>query len=92
MAHGLTDYLQRRGKAVGYTKRSTWDSVRRRAATDMVRRIGMASTRIFLGHTPDSQLLERRDLTETLDQMGVLLEQPICSRQRMSELGPAGAQ
>ncbi|KAK1056354.1 hypothetical protein LTR74_014961 [Friedmanniomyces endolithicus] len=77
----LTVYLQRRGKAVGYTMNISWYSIRRRAATDMVHWIGMAYTRILLGHFPDSKTLERHylNLTETLDQMGVLLEQPIAT-------------
>ncbi|KAK0270754.1 hypothetical protein LTR35_011259 [Friedmanniomyces endolithicus] len=90
MTQGLNDYLQRRGKAVGYTTGITWYSIRRRAATDMVHRIGMASTRIFLGHSPDSQLLERHylNLTETLDQMGVLLEQPIAADEGRLDWAP----
>ncbi|KAK1061483.1 hypothetical protein LTR74_010996 [Friedmanniomyces endolithicus] len=90
MAGALSDYLQRRGEAVGYTTRITWYSIRRRAATDMVHRIGMASTRIFLGHLPDSQTLERHylNLTETLDLMGVLLEQPIASDEKRLKWAP----
>lgn len=78
-AHALTEYLQRRGYQIGYTVPLTWYGIRRRAATDMARRIGLSATRIFLGHTPDSQTLERYYLnaTETLDNMGILTDQGI---------------
>lgn len=75
----LTDYLRRRGVQIGYTETITWYSIRRRAATDMARRIGLAATRIFLGHSADSFTLERYYLNmfETLDNTAVLLEQDI---------------
>ncbi|KAK5138098.1 hypothetical protein LTR08_004792 [Meristemomyces frigidus] len=77
--HGMTDYLQGRGKLMGYTTKITWYAIRRRAATDMARRIGLNATRIFLGHTADSQTLERYylNVAETLDSMGVLTDQPV---------------
>ncbi|KAK5116858.1 hypothetical protein LTR85_009118 [Meristemomyces frigidus] len=83
-AHALTEYLQRRGKQIGYTTPITWYSLRRRAATDMAARIGLEATRLFLGHNPDSQVLERYylNLTETLDATGVLLEQEVSATGR----------
>lgn len=78
-AHAMTEYLQRRGHQVGYTSPISWYSIRRRAATDMATRIGLQATRIFLGHTPDSQALERYylNMVDTLDNMGVLTDQRI---------------
>ncbi|KAK3116380.1 hypothetical protein LTR53_003299 [Teratosphaeriaceae sp. CCFEE 6253] len=78
-AHAVTEYLQRRGYQLGYSIPLTWYAIRRRAATDMARRIGAAATRIFLGHTPDSQTLERYYLnfTETIDNISTLLDQTI---------------
>lgn len=78
-AYALTNYLQRRGKQIGYTMPITWYSLRRRAATDMVARIGVDATRLFMGHSPDSQTLERYYLkwTEILDVSGAMLDQPI---------------
>lgn len=78
-ATAMTEYLRRRGNQLGYTMGLTWYAIRRRAATDMARRIGLSATRIFLGHTPDSQTLERYylNVTETLDASGVLTDQRI---------------
>ena len=75
-AHAMTEHLQRRGTFMGYTTKLTWYAIRRRAATDMARRIGMKATRIFLGHTADSQTLERYYLNaaETLNNMGILTD------------------
>ncbi|KAF2173933.1 hypothetical protein M409DRAFT_48840 [Zasmidium cellare ATCC 36951] len=78
-AHSLTSYLRLRGKQIGYTSNVSWYSIRRRAATDMALRIGLAATRIFLGHAPDSFTLERHylNMSETLDNTGILLAQDI---------------
>lgn len=86
-APALTDYLRRRGRQIGYTSSISWYSIRRRAATDMAMRIGTSATRLFLGHTPDSQVLERYylNMTETLDQSGILLDEPIESGGHSSE-------
>ncbi|KAK4545856.1 hypothetical protein LTR36_002420 [Oleoguttula mirabilis] len=88
VAHALTEYLQRRGKQIGYNMRITWYSIRRRAATDMAARIGLEATRLFLGHSPDSQVLELYylNLTETLDSTGVLLEQAISTTGRSDQM------
>lgn len=47
----------------------------------MVRRVGLATTRIFLGHSPDSQTLERYylNMMETFDNVAILTEQEIAS-------------
>ncbi|KAK3114273.1 hypothetical protein LTR53_007558 [Teratosphaeriaceae sp. CCFEE 6253] len=78
-AASLTAYLRLRGKQVGSSAPITWYSIRRRAATDMSVRIGLQATRVFLGHTPDSQTLEKHylNVADTLDHMGVLLDQDI---------------
>ncbi|KAK3705352.1 hypothetical protein LTR37_013325 [Vermiconidia calcicola] len=75
----LSVYLQRRGYQIGYTAPITWYSIRRRAATDMARRIGVQATRLFMGHAADSQTLERYylNVVETLDNMGVLTDQGV---------------
>lgn len=80
-SNALTEYLNLRGKLIGYDQPITWYSIRRRAATDMVRRVGTNTTRFLLGHAPDSHTLERYylDMTSTFDNMGVLLEQGISS-------------
>lgn len=75
----LTEYLRRRGVQIGYDKPITWYSIRRRAATDMVRRVGLEATRFMLGHSPGSHTLEvyYLNMLAYFDNQGVLLEEGI---------------
>ncbi|KAI5368191.1 hypothetical protein Slin15195_G033250 [Septoria linicola] len=55
----LTEYLRTRGWRAGFTHAVTWYSIRRRAATDLVPLIGLEMTRLVLGHSPNSNTLEK---------------------------------
>lgn len=75
----LTDYLSTRGLALGYPQPITWYSLRRKAATDLTRRVGADQARIILGHTYESRTLERfyLDLAPTMDLSRIQTERPI---------------
>lgn len=81
-AKGLSDYLQLRGKRMGYERTITWYSIRRRAATDMVTVIGADRARLILGHVADSTVLEEHysDTTNTTDLSAILLGEDLGAR------------
>ncbi|KAK5696355.1 hypothetical protein LTR17_024264 [Elasticomyces elasticus] len=68
-AAALTAYLKARGVALGYTQGIAMHAIRRRAATDLVARVGTEAARRLLGHAPESRTLERYYM-----QMGSLFE------------------
>lgn len=78
-ADRLTDYLSRRGKALGFSESITFYSIRRRAATDLVRRVGLDAAKIQMGHMPDSHTLVNSylDSAPTTDLTAVATEEPI---------------
>ncbi|KAK4543512.1 hypothetical protein LTR36_005407 [Oleoguttula mirabilis] len=92
-AHAITEYLQRRGYLTGYTTPITYYSLRRRAATDMARRVGLTTTRIMIGHSPENGTLERYylQMTETLDAIGILTDQGVEVGGHSSKLSQAWA-
>jgi len=50
----ITAWVSAQGRALGYTDPITLYSFRRRAATDLVDRVGFAMTREIMGHAPGS--------------------------------------
>lgn len=80
-ARSMSDYLTARGAALGYGQTINFYSIRRRAATDLVRRVGVEATRVLMGHTPESRTLERYylDMTSTFDVSAAGLEEPIAA-------------
>lgn len=72
---------------MGYTRNVTWYSIRRRAATDMVSVIGADRTRLILGHTADSTVLEEHysDTTNTTDLSAILLGEDLSARATVME-------
>ncbi|SMY26934.1 unnamed protein product [Zymoseptoria tritici ST99CH_1A5] len=90
----MTQYLSARGKQIGYTENISMYSIRRRAATDMVARVGLDETRRMMGHAPNSFTLERYYLSmgEIFDATAVALDQEIDPAGRSRTLAESFAQ
>ncbi|KAF5027811.1 hypothetical protein F66182_81 [Fusarium sp. NRRL 66182] len=76
-AAALTEYISLRGKKVGYAEDLTFYSLRRRAATDLSRKIGKDAARSLMSHDADSRILEKYylSLEDTLDVSGLALDE-----------------
>ncbi|KAH7024844.1 uncharacterized protein B0I36DRAFT_387286 [Microdochium trichocladiopsis] len=79
LATSLTEYLQRRGKAVGFQERITFYSLRRRTATDVTRKVGPDTAKRLLNHDPDSVTLQLFyvDLEATTDLTALTLDEQV---------------
>lgn len=79
MSGDLTDYLQLRGKKLGYEKPIIFYSIRRRSATDMNRVFGPDKARLLMGHDADSRVLESYyvDYTSDTAHSAALLNEPV---------------
>ncbi|KAK6435719.1 hypothetical protein LTR95_008093 [Oleoguttula sp. CCFEE 5521] len=81
--YALDEYLKRRCWALGYTTLAIgMVAIRRRAASDLVSRVGTEATRRILGHAPDVFTLERYYMFvgPMLEQSGMLLEEAISDK------------
>ncbi|CAJ0540123.1 Ff.00g073930.m01.CDS01 [Fusarium sp. VM40] len=76
-ATALTTYISLRGKKIGYAQDLTFYSLRRRAATDLSRKIGKDAARSLMNHDPNSRILEKYylSLEDTLDVSGLALDE-----------------
>ncbi|KAM0200381.1 hypothetical protein ACHAPI_002806 [Fusarium lateritium] len=76
-ATALTTYISLRGKKIGYAQDLTFYSLRRRAATDLSRKIGKDAARSLMNHDPNSRTLEKYylSLEDTLDVSGLALDE-----------------
>ncbi|KAK7522788.1 uncharacterized protein IWZ02DRAFT_450515 [Phyllosticta citriasiana] len=78
-AASLTDYLRNRSHALGYPSGITFYSIRRKIASDLVRRVGLETARNMMGHAPESHTLKRSYLSlgPTLDVQAIATEAPM---------------
>ncbi|RKK86501.1 hypothetical protein BFJ71_g13743 [Fusarium oxysporum] len=76
-ATALTKYVSLRGQKIGYSQDLTFYSFRRRAATDLTRKIGGDAARSLMNHDPDFRTLEKYylSLEDTLDISGLALDE-----------------
>ncbi|KAH7236763.1 uncharacterized protein BKA55DRAFT_679077 [Fusarium redolens] len=76
-ATALTTYVSLRGQKIGYSQGLTFYSFRRRAATDLTRKIGNDAARSLMNHDPDFRTLEKFYLwlEDTLDVSGLALDE-----------------
>ncbi|KAK2479087.1 hypothetical protein H9L39_08461 [Fusarium oxysporum f. sp. albedinis] len=76
-ATALTQYVSLRGQKIGYSQDLTFYSFRRRAATDLTRKIGGDAARSLMNHDPDFRTLEKYylSLEDTLDVSGLALDE-----------------
>ncbi|TAQ89667.1 hypothetical protein B7494_g2017 [Chlorociboria aeruginascens] len=79
MSGDLTDYLQLRGKKIGYESPIVFYSIRRRSATDMARVFGTDKARLLMGHDADSRVLEEyyMDYSPESAVSAALLNEPV---------------
>jgi len=61
-AEAISNYLARRGVALGYQDRITAYALRRRAASDLVQSVGYDLTRDIMGHAPETSELDQTSL------------------------------
>lgn len=92
-AIAMTDYLKTRGRRAGFVDDVTMYSIRRRAATDMAVRIGLAGTRRMMGHEPHTSTLEKYYLYlgDVYDATAVSLEEEVGSEGFSSAMRAAWA-
>ncbi|KAK5174470.1 uncharacterized protein LTR77_001550 [Saxophila tyrrhenica] len=79
----LSAYLKSRAYRAGWVfKVMGFNCIRRRALTDVVSRVGLAAARRLAGHSPETCTLEKYYiyLEPTIDQIGVMTEQPVDAR------------
>ncbi|RSL42177.1 hypothetical protein CEP53_012340 [Fusarium sp. AF-6] len=72
-AVALTNYIALRGHKIGYAENLTFYSLRRRAATDLTRKIGHDTARLIMNHDPTSRVLEKYylSLKDAMDVLGL---------------------
>lgn len=85
---GFTDYLRTRGQRMGYEGELSWYGIRRRAASDIARRVGAKAAREIMNHNPDSVVLEESsfDLDETREVAAIALNEPVAANGQYAAL------